>query len=171
MSTERTRLKLIESKDGKLEGFVSRHPNKGWLFGVRENSRYGKMICLPSDHLKGTLKPNVLYEVKLIPMRSGTGYVIVNAKQVFFTAEIKVTVVPKETYRINISFGNKNIIFDPINGRTASSNTIDGVIGILEQREEISNKKEILHTFVIEAGRLLDRVMKEGLRNRHYKGY
>ncbi len=152
MKLEKTLLKLSESKDGKLEGFVSRHPKTRRLFGVREDSHYGKMICLPSDHLKDTLKPNVLYEVSVKPMRSGTGYVIVKAKQILFTAELGVKIVPQQTYRIAIKFGNKTIYFDPINGRTPSSNSMEGVLNILEQREDIANKTDILQLFVLEAG-------------------
>ena len=164
MKLEKTRLKLLESQTkGELVGFVSRHPKAGRLLGVREDSHYGKKICLLSDHLKGKLKPNILYEVSVKPMRSGTGYVIVAAEQIFFVAQVETTIIPKITYRITVKFGNKNIYFDPLNGRTSSSTTIEGVLNVLEQRDDILNKADIIQSFVQEASNLLDRMVKDSV--------
>ena len=60
-------------------GFVSRHSKTRQLKGVREDSRYGKQICVLAEDLKGTIEPNVLYSVELKPMHKAKGYVIVAA--------------------------------------------------------------------------------------------
>jgi len=43
---------------------------------VREDSRYGKQICILTWNLKGTIEPNVLYSVELKPMHKAKGYVV-----------------------------------------------------------------------------------------------
>ena len=43
------------------------------LKGVREDSRYGKQICVLAEDLKGTIEPNVLYSVELKPMHKARG--------------------------------------------------------------------------------------------------
>ena len=49
--------------------------------------------------------------------------------------------------------------FDPLNGHTSSSTTIEGVLNVLEQRDDILNKAEIFQSFVQEASNLLDRMV------------
>ena len=109
------------------------------------------------------MNPYNLYEVEVKPMRSGTGYVIVDAKQVFFAAQVEVIIIPGSTYKICIKFGNKNIFFDPLNGRTPSSSTIKGVIDVLMSRDDIENKSEILNSFFEEANKLVDRMTRDGM--------
>ena len=164
MKLEKTRLKLLESQTkGELVGFVSRHPKAGRLLGVREDSHYGKKICLLSDHLKGKLRSNILYEVSVKPMRSGAGYVIVEAQQILFVAKVETIIIPNATYKVTVKFGNKNIYFDPLNGRTPSSTTVEGVLSILEQREDIQNKAETIQSFIMEASRMHDRMVEDGV--------
>ncbi len=172
MKLEKTHLKLIESTHhGELRGFVSRHSKTGRLLGVRERSHFGKKVCVLSDHLKGKVKPNTLYEVSVKPMRSGAGYVIVAAEPILFSAQLDVIVVPKTIYRIVVRFGMKAIFFDPLCGRTPSSNSLEGVLYVLEQREDLANKEEILRTFVEEAGKLLDQMSRDGVQGRDSKEY
>ena len=45
----------------------------------REDSRYGKHICVLAEEPKGTIEPNVLYLVELKPMHKAKGYVVVAA--------------------------------------------------------------------------------------------
>ena len=103
MKLEKTRLKLSESQEGKLIGFVSRHGKKRKLFGVREDSPLGKKVCVLSEHLKGQLKPDKLYEVSVKPMRSGTGYVIVTAEPILFPVKIEVAIEQNAIYKIALT--------------------------------------------------------------------
>ena len=167
MRIEKTRLKLQELPHGELVGLVYRSPKNGKLYGVRSESHLGRLVCVISDHLQGSLKANILYDVSVIPMRSGTGYVIIDAERVKFKAHVVVNIVPKRVYRIEIVFGNKTIFFDPLCGRAYTSTSLDGVIELLEHRADIANKEETLQTFVKEAGRLLDRMIKDGVQSRY----
>ena len=67
------------------------------LKGVREDSRYGKQICVLAEDLKGTIEPNVLYSVELKPMHKAKGYVVVAATPVQFPATVKTIIVPPNT--------------------------------------------------------------------------
>lgn len=62
MTSEKSQLKFAKSeRTGELIGFVSRHSKTRKLMGVREDSRFGKQICVLSEDLKGTVEPNILY--------------------------------------------------------------------------------------------------------------
>ena len=65
------------------------------LKGVREDSRYGKQICILTWNLKGSIEPNVLYSVELKPMHKAKGYVVVAAIPVPFPATVEYIIVPK----------------------------------------------------------------------------
>ena len=80
MTSEKSQLKFAKSeRTGELIGFVSRHSKTRKLMGVREDSRFGKQICVLSEDLKGTVEPNILYSVELKPMHNAKGYVVVAA--------------------------------------------------------------------------------------------
>ena len=83
MTSEKSQLKFAKSeRTGELIGFVSRHSKTRKLMGVREDSRFGKQICVLSEDLKGTIEPNILYSVELKPMHNAKGYVVVAATPV-----------------------------------------------------------------------------------------
>jgi hypothetical protein len=69
MKREKSQIKFVVSDtSGELIGFISRHPKTKKLIGVREDSKYRKKICVLQEHLKGTILPNVLYNVELKEM-------------------------------------------------------------------------------------------------------
>ena len=74
---------------------VSRHSKTRQLKGVREDSRYGKQICVLVEDMKGTIEPNILYSVELKPMHKAKGYVVVAATPVQFPAIAEYIIVPK----------------------------------------------------------------------------
>ena len=114
MTSEKSQLKFARSEEtGELIGFVSRHSKTRKLMGVREDSRFGKQICVLSEDLKGTLEPNILYSVELKPMHKANGYVVVAATPVLFQAHVETVIVPKTLYQVTVTFGNKKIFFDP----------------------------------------------------------
>ena len=65
--------------------------------GVREDSRYGKQICVLVEDMKGTIEPNILYSVELKPMHKAKGYVVVAATPVQFPAIAEYIIVPPNT--------------------------------------------------------------------------
>ena len=103
------------------------------LKGVRENYTLGKQICILSEDLKGTIEPNVLYSVELKPMYKAKGYVVVAATPVQFLATVETIIVPKTLYKVTVSFGNKTIYLDPKDGKSAMSQTLNGVLQILKE--------------------------------------
>ena len=108
MTSEKSQIKFAKSeRTGELIGFVSRHSKTRQLKGVREDSRYGKQICVLAEDLKGTIEPNVLYSVELKPMHKAKGYVVVAATPVQFPATVETIIVPKTLYKVTVSFGNK----------------------------------------------------------------
>ncbi len=156
MSIEKTQLKFAKSKQtGELIGFVSRQPLSNKLKGVREDSPFSKKICLLAKELQGCIKPNKLYSVELKPMRGDSGYVIVAATPMLFEAHIDTTVVPHQSYRVTVAFGNKTIYFDPKDGKNISTNTISGVVKVLRMRDDLAFKNKVIDTFIEHAEQLL----------------
>lgn len=164
MTLEKTQLKLAKSEQtGELIGFVSRHSKTQKLMGVREDSRFGKKICLVSEALKKTLKPNILYSVELKSMHNNSGFVIVSAEPIYFPAQVDMHIVPKERYQVIVTFGIKTIFFDPKDGKGPSSRTIKGVLEILRERQDIENQELVIDDFTIKAKQLLLRMTADGL--------
>ena len=146
MTSEKSQLKFAKSeRTGELIGFVSRHSKTRKLMGVREDSRFGKQICVLSEDLKGTIEPNILYSVELKPMHNAKGYVVVAATPVLF-----------------VTFGNKKIFFDPKDGKSAMSRTIDGVLEILKGRKDIRHQESVINDYLNQAQALVRRMESDG---------
>lgn len=166
MAIEESQIKFAVSKDtGETIGFVSRHSKTKKLWGVREDSPYPKKICVLSSELKSkeVIIPNQLYNVKLKPMHSQKGYVVVEAFPVKFKARIEKEIVAKSVYRITIIFGNKIIYFDPIKGNSQSSKTIEGVLRELNSRKDIDNLNSVVEEFKYQAQMLVNEMQKDGI--------
>jgi hypothetical protein len=112
--------------------------------------------------MKGTVEPNVLYDVELKPMHQGNGYVVVSAQRTLFEARFETVVVPKTTYQVRITFGHKTIFFDPKDGKSVSSTTVDGVLNVIACREDIFDKEGVMFLFRKEANALLAKMGKGG---------
>ena len=163
MAIETSQLKFaVSEQTGEMIGFVSRHSKTKKLKGVRENSMYGKKICVLSEEIKGTIHPNVLYNVELKPMHKDNGYVVVSALPALFKAEVKTVITAKSLYQVNVIFGNKTIYFDPKDGKTSSSRTTDGVLEILNKREDIEDKEFVIEEFKKQATSLLQQMKQDG---------
>lgn len=163
MVLERTQLKFAISKEsGELVGFVSRHHKSKKLMGVREDSYHGKKICLISEELKGIIKPDKLYAVQLKPMHNRSGYVVISAQLLLFTAQVETIIIPRKTYQVTVSFGNKVIYFDPLCGASPSSRTISRVIRLLRLREDIDNVEGVIDNLILQAQRLTEQMERDG---------
>lgn len=163
MNVEKTQLKFAQSEEtGELIGFVSRHSKTQKLMGVREDSRFGKKICVLSEELKGTIRPNKLYAVELKPMHNGGGYVVVKASPMLFQAQVDTLIVPKSIYQVTVTFGNKTVFFDPKDGKSASSRTLTGVVKLLRGREDIENTELVIEDLIRQAKLLVRRMQSEG---------
>ncbi len=134
-------------------------PKTKKLIGVREDSTYRKKICVLSEHLKGSILPNVLYSVELKEMHQGKGYVAVAANRILFKARIETVIKPKEMYQVNVNFGIKTIYFDPVNGKSRLSRTKAGVIEVISSRNDIEDVESIIEDFSRQADGLIE-IMK-----------
>ncbi len=163
MALEATQIKFAKSEQtGELIGFVSRHSKTKKLKGVREDSRFGKKICVLSEDLKGTIKPNVLYNVELKQMHQRNGYVVVSACPVLFTARVETVIVPKAVYQVSVTFGNKTVYFDPKDGKSSSSRTISGVLKVLMARHDLADQQTVVEEFKRSAYDLIRRMEADG---------
>ncbi len=156
MVLEKTQLKLAKlDETEELVGFVSRNPHTQKLKGVREDSHFGKKICILARELKDKLLPNKLYDVELKPMHSRAGYVIISAKITQFTALVDMCVLRGEQYKVTVSFGNKTIYFDPKDGSSHSSRTLEGAVKLLNARDDIQDKEFVVDCFIKRSLQLL----------------
>lgn len=163
MAIENSQIKFaVSEQTGELIGFVSRHSKTKKLKGVREGSVYGKQICVLSEELKGGILPNVLYEVELKPMHNSKGYVVISAKPVQFKANIETTIVRNAVYQVTITFGNKKVYFDPKDGKSPSSKTIEGVIDLLRSRTDIEELSHVVEEFKKQASVVIKTMKKDG---------
>lgn len=149
----KTKLKFVKSnRTGAWVGFVSINPKNGCIKGVREESEEPKKVCVVSHDIACIIEPNVLYDVEMIPMKSPErGYIVVEANPHAFEAKISTFVVKNATYRVEVKFGNKTIIYDPVEGRKDSVRSIDGVLQILEYRKDINNLPQVIDDFCVAA--------------------
>lgn len=53
----------------------------------------------------------------------------------------------KAVYKVSVKFGNKTIFFDPLDGKSDSSRTLQGALKALEVREDIANKELVITDF------------------------
>lgn len=159
-----TKLKFVKSEDtGAYIGFVSQNMKTGRIVGVRQDSEYPKKICIIDKKLSCQVVPNILYDVTLIPMKEKNGYIAIEITPVSFEATIETNYVPKAIYQVEIKFGNKTILFDPLDGKKESVRTVTGVREILEKRMDIQNIQQVVEDFMEAAGSLMKRYESDGI--------
>jgi len=147
---KRTRLKFYEQVNAEgLIGFVREMGST--LIGVPETDKHPKKVVLLSPELNVDIIPNALYDCTVRPMKSGKGYVVVEAELHTFPAVIETIYIPKVEYKITVKFGNKTIIYDIIRGRSIHSGTINGVGAVLAKRYDILDREEVCRQFIVAA--------------------
>ena len=154
MASETSQLKFAKSeRTGELIGFVSRHPKNQKLIGVREDSRFGKQICVLSEHLKSQVEPDVLYEVELKPMHKANGYVVVSATPVLYEVQVETIIVPKSIYQVTVTFENstKLSISTRKMGKVSKAEPVRGFFLFCVNEKTLKTRKE---SFRIISGRL-----------------
>ena len=65
-------------------------------------------------------------------------------------------------YKITMSFSNKTIYLDPKDGKSAMSQTLDGVLQILKERKDIENHEEVIADFIKQAQEMIRRFEQDG---------
>ena len=163
MGIEKIKLKFEESKDTKeIIGFVSRSSTTWRLRGVSEKDDCPKKICLLAPDLKGLIKPNVVYEVELRPMRKGHGFIVISATRPKYDAKIETIIIPKSVYQVRIIFGHKIIYFDLLGGNSPASRTVAGAEKALRERDDLQDPEAVIEKFHGAADLLLQQMEQDG---------
>jgi hypothetical protein len=123
-----------------------------------------RCVCpgIIDQKLAGLIIPNILYDATLIPMKEKDGYIVIEVTPVAFRATVETTYVPKAIYKIEIKFGNKTILFNPVGGKQESVSTIPGVRSILEKRMDIKDLQQVIDDFLEQAYILMKQYENDG---------
>lgn len=163
------KLKFEKSKESNLFVAFVHEKGKNLLHGVRKDDKLHKKICLVDKRLEDNIVPKVLYTCELVPMKSKKGYVVVKASPLLFETTVTSTYKKGMIYQVEVSFGMKNIIFDPKDGIRRSERTISGCVEMLEKRFDIRNKDLVIEDFVEKAVGILKLYEKDGCAIRKKK--
>lgn len=175
----RTMLKFIKSeKNGALISFVSQNPVNNVVCGVRQDSPYPKKIVIIDREIANNILVNVLYDCVLIPMtkvfneKTGEnhipGYIAIEANPVQFKARITTKYIRGIKYKVEVTFGNKVICFDPFKGQKESVKSLPACRAILEKRCDVKDLMEVVEDFETAAINLME-LMKQDMRQIHNK--
>lgn len=163
-SRTKTMLKFVKSeRTGAWVGYASINTKSKRVNGVREDEDVPKKVCVAARDLKDDIEPGVLYDVEMVRMKNrNAGYVVVDAKPHQFEAKMDGTIVKDAVYKICVSFGNKTITFNPMDGKKKSVKTIDGVVDVLKDRKDLKDKDRVIDEFKKYARFLLKRYEEDG---------
>lgn len=144
----KTKLKFKESKlTGELVAFAYWDRSKKALLGVNEEDQTKKKICILSNNLKekNIVKPGILYSATVHLSSKNNSYIIDKAIPYKFKAKVETQIISKCFYQTIVSFGNEKIYYNPFDGKSEFSRTLEGVIGLLDAREDLLNKEETIN--------------------------
>jgi hypothetical protein len=159
-----TKLKFVKSKETKAYiSFVSQHPRTGYIAGVRQDSKYPKKIVIIDKKLAGIIVAGVLYNATIIPMKEKDGYIAIKAEPMMFKATVATSYNFRSIYKVEVNFGNKTILFDPIEGKRDSVRTLAGVIEVLEKRVDIENLQQVIEDFTEHTEALIKQYKNDGM--------
>lgn len=163
------KFELSEKDNQSYIGYASQNTKTGKVNGVRVDSHYPKRVCIVDAKLNYLIIPGVLYRVTLIPMKSKQGYIVIEAEPYQFRATIKTNYIPKTQYQVEVCFGQRKIVFDPLDGRKSCRNSIQGVVEQLSKRFDIMDLQSVISAFEIQANNLRDKFIKDGCYKRVFQ--
>lgn len=129
---------------GKIFGFVTK--SNGHWKGCRDTDDCKKKIVFVDPSISKNIIDNMPYNVSLIPMRSGTGFIAMAASPVQFEAKI-ITKVKKNTFMVFVKFGMKTITYDPSSNQ-AKYNNINNIAENLRHRIDLLDAAGVAEDFV-----------------------
>lgn len=88
----------------------------------------------------------MLYSCSLVPMRGEGGFIAKSATLVRFKAAIS-TVCRKNIFIVRVTFGNKEIIYDPSSKETRKSD-IKAIADLLRSRNDLESAISIAEDFI-----------------------
>lgn len=141
-----------ESTPGKLVSYVAKR-NGSWV-GVKEDDELPKKIVVVAMQVQH-ITEGVLYHAFLVPMREREGFVAVSISPVQFEPKMEVVYHKCGDFFIKITFGNKQMVYDPNNQTPLSSDLetfkkrlkkrvdIKGLTGLLDDFDKVMNLQTI----------------------------
>lgn len=145
--TIKTNIKFKKNERNIFQGFVTKNEHGSWR-GCREDSDISKkkIVLLDPRQITIPIKENTLYQCTLIPMKSDSGYIVIQAKQVQFEAKVE-TIVHEDTYQVVVKFGNKTITYDPTS-KQDKRNDKQAIANMLRSREDLKYANAIAEEFL-----------------------
>lgn len=164
MNRIKTKLKFKKSdQTGNWVGFVSINKVNGMIRGVHEDDPAPKKVCVVTRDIIPYIEGGVLYDVEMIPMKDkNAGYIVVQADPHAFKATIETIVVKNAIYEVHVKFGNKKLVFNPMDGQRDSVRDINCFIKVLEQRKDIKDLLTVIDDFKNTGYALLKQLKKDG---------
>ncbi len=149
MQKIKTKLKFVKSeRSGAWVGFVSKNPKNGRIFGVREDDKRLKQVCVASYECTPFIEAGVLYDVEMVPMKAAnSGFVVVSASPHAFEAKVESTIIKNVVYKVEVKFGNKTILYDPKDGNHDSVRCLEKCADVLRVRKDIKDLIIVLDDF------------------------
>ena len=134
-----------DPKENKMVSYVTK--SGGSWKGVREAEKScKKKIVVLGTQVKDVMD-GVLYHAYLIPMIGKDGYVCIGVNTVQFEAGMEVLFHKSGGYYVKITFGNKQMVFDPKNKNKQSSD-LNAFIARLSKRVDIKNINKLIDDFI-----------------------
>lgn len=143
----KTKLKFKESElTGEPIAFAHWNKITQSLLGVNENDKVKKKICVLSSKLKekGKCKPGILYAATVHFSLQKNSYIVDTIKQYKFKAKIETQITRKCFYQTIVTIGNEKIYYNPFDGKSEYSRTLSRMLELIENRNDILNKKETI---------------------------
>lgn len=143
----KTNIKFSVGQNGmqsRLYGFVTKK-NGSWR-GCRESDPCKKKIVFVDEDASEGIIPNTLYSCVLIPMRNEGGFIAISSSIIKFKSKIE-TIISGSTYKVVVTFGNKNIVYDP-SSRFKKENCINSIANMLRGRADLVNPMQVAEDFL-----------------------
>lgn len=156
------KFKRSEQDKNSLFALVSQNTMNGKLMGRCKDDRFPKKIVIADPRLNYLIMPGVLYRSTIVPMKEKDGYIAISVTPYQFQAHIHINYVPKAVYQVVVSFGNRNIVFDPKDGKKRCVKSLAGVLEVLSKRLDIENLADVIADFESSAATLLEFMKKDG---------
>lgn len=140
----KTNIKFHLNERGTLQGYVTKNEKHSWR-GCRETEEVKKKIVFVDEFCKD-VKPNMLYHCTLIPMKSGTGFIVIEAKLMQFEAKIE-SIAANDTYKVVVRYGNRTITYNPASPNK-KHNDMQGIADLLRHSDDLKYANAIAEEFI-----------------------
>lgn len=135
--------KGVSNVENKIYGFVTKH--EGHWRGCRVDTEKKKVVLVDPQFEKDIV-PNVLYRCSLIPMKSGGGFIAIEATPCKAKAHLEITQNAGRP-KLIVSFGYKRMIYDP-SSPNPKKNNISAIADDLRNRHDLEDAHIVAQDFI-----------------------